>query len=367
MNNTVLRQASALLVLVALMLISSATALAQPSGARGDDFIYRIMPNDTLINLSNQFTGTESNWPVLQKLNNVADPFRLQIGREIRIPFELIPEVPAQGHIVHTSGRATLNNQSVKPGDTVAEGDVLSTQEHSFLTIELPDSGVAAIPASSTLTVTRLRTFQGTGLIDAILSLENGAVDSTVAPESTGTGRYEIRTPVSITGVRGTRLRVRTGSDGSQNEVLSGVAQLGHQNTDGPRLQANQGAAVGRDGQVFPVRPLLGAPTLHQPDSGSASGYIAFDPVPGASAYVVRVAADPAGTQVVSSGRVSGSPARYQTPGPGTWYVLVRAVDDLGLAGIDAHIAVDGHPSLHSGFGLPIHTRFGLPVLLGTY
>ena len=92
-------------------LLIQVDATAQPSGARGDDFIYRVVQNDTLINLSSRFTGTDSNWQLLQSLNQVADPYALQIGREIRIPFALIPEIEADGVITHRVGPTLINGR----------------------------------------------------------------------------------------------------------------------------------------------------------------------------------------------------------------------------------------------------------------
>jgi len=339
-------------------------AWSQPSGARGDDFIYRVMPGDTLIHLSNRFTGTADNWPVLQTLNNVSDPYALPIGLELRIPFSLIPEVPAQAELTHVVGQAYLNQQTARPSDIVTEGDQLSTGQHSFITFLLPDGSVGALPPDTTLHIERLRTFMGTGLIDTILSLDRGDLDTTVAPDDQGVGRYEVRTPVSITGVRGTRLRVRTDNQGTRTEVLSGSAQLGSARADGPRVASNQGIAVTADGQILPVRPLLPAPVLSTDPAQPDARLIAFDPVPGAIAYQVRVAADTAGTQPVWSDTINAPPARYQTPGAGTWHVLVRAIDDLGLMSDDARIEVQGRRVLISGSGDAVRTGFEDAVLL---
>lgn len=94
---------------------------------------------------------------------------------------------------------------------------------------------------------------------------------------------------------------------------------------------------------------------------------VTFDPVPGAVAYQVRVAADESGTQAVWTDQITEPPAHYRTPGSGTWYVMVRAVDDLGLMSDDATLAVEGLSVLISGFGIGITTSFGDPVLLTDY
>lgn len=354
------------LVLVSLFvyLVGVTSAWAQPSGARGDDFIYRVMPNDTLIQLSTRFTGTPDNWSTLQSLNNVADPYALPIGLELRIPFALIPQVEAQAIMTHIIGQAFVNQQPAQREAALNEGDVLSTAAHSFVTFRLPDGSVATLPPDTSLRIERLRTFMGTGLLDSILSLQSGDLESSVAPDGQGVGRYEVRTPVSITGVRGTRWRVRTDNHGARTEVLSGAVQMGPQRADGPRVSSNHGIAVTADGQILPARPLLAPPALRVNDAPGSARSINIEPVTGAVHYQIRVAGDAAGTQPVWSDIVTHGPVRYHTPGAGTWYVLVRAIDDLGLMSADATLEVDGRAVLISGAGDAIQTGYGDVVVL---
>lgn len=363
-----LTQPGLLLILILLIVLGvPSIAVAQPSGARGDDFIYRVVPNDTLIDISTRFTGTPNNWGTLQSLNSVFNTLALPIGRELRIPFSLIPEVAAQATVTHSSGQSLLNQGPVRAQDTLTEGDVVETRTDSFVTFQLPDGSIASLPENSVVNIKRLKTFLGTGLIDVILKLQNGGVESTVAPEDTGTGRYEIQTPVSITGVRGTRLRVRADSNGARTEVLSGNAQLGKALADGAQVGPQQGVAVTPEGKILPARPLLPAPTLSIDANNPNFRSIMFDPVPGAASYLVRVASDPEGTRPVWAQTIDAPPAAYRTPGSGTWYVLVRAIDDLGLMGEDAVQPVEGRAVLLSGSGEGVRNGFGDPILLTDY
>lgn len=345
----------------------SMAALAQPLGADGDDFIYRIAKDDTLIELAQRYTDASSNWTVLQNLNAVTEPTQLPIGLELRIPFSLIPVVPSQATVSHVAGPAAVDGQRLGVDQEVSEGDTVATGPGGYVTLVLSDGSTLTVPASSSMRFDRLRVFRGTGLIDTIFTMREGSLESRVAPQDTGVGRFEIRTPVSITGVRGTRLRVHAQAQGSQSEVLEGAARLASGAGQAARLRPGQGAAIDASGKMLGVRPLLPAPDLDDMARGGEGWVVAFPPVPGAAEYLVRVASDAAGTELHSSRRFATSDITFSAPGAGTYYVLVRAIDADGVMGHDASLAFQGHALLKSGDGTPIATAHGAHVRLAEY
>ncbi|WP_287813254.1 FecR domain-containing protein, partial [Achromobacter sp.] len=199
---------------------------SQPAGALGENFIYRVRQGDTLINIAATYTRNQANWSPLQSLNQVATPERLPIGLELRIPLSMIPERAADARVVHVSGQANLDGQALKPGANVAEGSKVVTAPNGFVTLELADGSKLTLPADGAVELTRLRQFDGTDLTDSVIHVERGSVESSVAPGGQGVGRFEVRTPVAVTGVRGTRFRVQSGNLGVHSEVLEGSVRL---------------------------------------------------------------------------------------------------------------------------------------------
>lgn len=356
-----------LLVLFAASLITAAplTAKAQAGGAQGDNFLYRATLNDTLIGIAARYTQNPNNWKALQQLNSIQDPTRLPIGFTIKIPFSLIPEVASKARVTHITGSASANGHALAVGDQIAQGSRVTTHAHGFATLTLADSSILTVPANSTLTIQRLRSFKGTGLIDAVVSLKQGAVESSVAPKHTGVGRFEVHTPLSITGVRGTKLRVRNSQQGAQTEVVRGMAHLqSTKQTTAATLGANQGTAVNPQGKILAVRTLLKAPTLPKPQRDGANWHMAFSAVPGAASYLVRVASDPAMTELASSKKVTTPNVIFNAPGAGHFYVAVRAIDADGIQGNDAVQPFLGTPVLTSSSGMAVVSGFGQPILL---
>jgi len=357
-------QSAALAGILGLMCCASQ---AQPAGAQGENFLYRVVQGDTLGELAQRYTSGAFNWAELQRINSVADPARLPIARLLRIPFSMIPEVPASAVVRHVAGQATVDGQALSQSSTVAEGQTVATGPNGFVTLQLADDSLLSVPPDASLTLTRLRTFQGTGLTDSIVRMENGSVESQVAPRDTGVGRFEVRTPVSVTGVRGTRLRVHVSSDGSRSEVVSGHAGVDAARDAEVMLREKQGVAVNQAGQSLGVRQLLPAPKLSAPQRGGSGWSVDFPPIPGASAYLVTVASDPQGSDVVLRSQAPAPPVQFNAPGPGTYYVFVRAMDDVGIGGLDARQPFEGRPVLQTGGGLPVSTGYGGFISVADY
>jgi hypothetical protein len=351
-------------IAASLLALAGLPAFAGPSGAEGDNFIYTVEPGDTLIMLAQRYTQGPETWPTLQRLNTVADPTRLPIAKELIIPFAMIPEEPALARVNHVKGRATASGKPLQLNSEVGEGALVATGVDGFVTLVLPDQSTLTVPPASSLSIQRLRVFKGTGLTDSIVQVRAGGLESEVAPENTGVGRFEVRTPVSITGVRGTRLRVRTAEDGSQSEVVHGRAQLATTGNNRAMISQGQGAATNASGALLGVRPLLPAPALSAPARGGAGWVADFPPVAGAEGYQVQVYSDEAATQLVSSEHFAAPPITFSASGTGTFYVRVRAIDHDGVMGLDAASPFPGQPALRTAFGLPVSTAFDAPVVL---
>mgnify|MGYP002714703363 FL=1 len=366
-------RALSLLALISCLSIL-APAHSQPAGALGDDFIYRVRQGDTLIDLATRYTRNQANWGPLQSLNRVVTPELLPIGLELHIPLSMIPVRPASARVVHVSGQAELDGKSLRAGDAVAEGSTVSTAANGFVTLELADGSKLTLPAGGAVELTRLRQFEGTALTDSIVEVRRGGVESSVAPAGEGVGRFEVRTPVAVTGVRGTRFRVQSSAQGVHSEVLDGSVRL-QPHAPGARparpvaVAKGYGAAVDADGTVAGMRALLPAPQLGEPARAGGGVWTApVSPVAGARSYLVRVSRDAEGALPVSSADFpDNQDIRFSAPGPGTYYVSVRAVDNLGLSGKDAVATFEGVNQLMTAYGLGVASGTGGFITLTEY
>ncbi|MBY4897919.1 FecR domain-containing protein [Cupriavidus sp. AU9028] len=318
--------------------LASAAALAGPAGADGKYFLYRVESEDTLIALAQRYTGDAGQWHALQRLNRVADPYRLKVGSLIRIPLDRIPVVGAQARVVSLVGDVRLDGKPARLHAAVHESASVETGVDGLVTFELQDGSRAVVPPRTRLQLRRLRAFAGTGLVDTVVQLEAGAMESRVAPEGGGVGRFEVRTPMMVTGVRGTRFDVDAGQPGQGigvGTVLEGEvavsAKSGRQ-----RVPAGFGVAISRDGKPGAPRKLLPAPVLPPLPPGPVyddETELAWQPVQGAAGYLVVATRDEALTEQLFSGVVQRPSARVTGLPDGEVFLSVRAIDDARLAG----------------------------------
>jgi len=336
-------------------------AQAQPMGAQGEQFSYRVQPEDTLIDLAQQFTLNADNWKTLQELNQIDDPYRLPIGKVLYIPFSLIPSEPSQAKFSHLQGQVYLNEQPATKEDTIRSGDIVRTQTNSFATILLDDQSNISLPEQSELHFQRLQRFAGLPINDVIFELRQGGLETTADPNHQGVGRFEVRTPASITGVRGTRLRVSLDQDISRTELLQGRAHIEAEQLAPHFLQAQQGALLDPAGQLT-VATLLDAPVIVESTANQGGHKVRLEPLAQADHYAVLITSDAQGQHIIGQQRIKAPEFTLYPQQAGEHYAFIRAVDTNGFAGLDTQLSFAGRPVLVTRFGTPVRTEF-VPVV----
>jgi len=319
--------------------------MAQPLGADGSEFLYRVQQGDTLISLADRYMDSVEGWRLLQQRNHVADPYHLKPGSVLRIPFDRIPVVPATAQVVFARDATTGGGKPLQAGMKLAEDAQIDTGDKGAVTLAFDDGTRVTVPPGSHVTLSRVRAFARAGLIDVRMHVKQGEAESTVSPKKRGVGRYEISTPALVTGVRGTRFRVQASESASTSSVLEGevAAMAGHQSQ---AVKAGFGVQAA-DGRIkraaLPATPKLNAmPELVQTPCWRAT----WEPVKGAVSYRAAVARDAALTEL-SAYQLSKTPgATLCGDEDGDYTLVVQSVDALGLTSVSAtrSLTVRLHP-----------------------
>ncbi|HWK42846.1 MAG TPA: FecR domain-containing protein [Croceibacterium sp.] len=322
----------------ALILALFAVRAEAATPAPGQDLIYTVKAGDTLIGMAERGMKQWSDHRIVQRINRVADPRKLQIGSTLRVPRRLLRLEPIDARVAAFRGAAQVNGGTARVGMAVAEGTKLSTGTNGFLAIELADGTSLTLPSRARIDVSTLHRIALTGDVVKRFMLVNGRTETQVTPVQRGS-TFEIHTPVSVAAVRGTRFRVSVDDEnaGSGTGVLEGQVAV----TAGEALvevPAGQGVAVSAQGLGSAV-PLLPRPALLDPERLQDSDLVTFavEPVAGAEFYRAQLATD-AGFIDVFAEIESQTPQLSAEGVPNdSLFARFTAISAAGLEGIPAN------------------------------
>jgi hypothetical protein len=219
---------------------------------------YRIERGDTLIGLHERYMRPDARWQVVQRLNRIENPRRLQPGRLLRIPLALLRGEPVAAETVHTHGevfveRTGTERQALVAPAELREGDVVTTGAQSSVSVRFVDGSTTLLGPDGRLRIERHARLAPGGPADTRLRLDAGGVETQVVPTRPA-NRFQLRTPVVNLGVRGTEFRSRLEGERVIAEVLEGRVAVG------PRTVSAGFGTVATAGGVATPRPLPAEP-----------------------------------------------------------------------------------------------------------
>lgn len=320
---------------------SPGSIAVNPSG-----IVYYAQSGDTLMSIALRFTAKASNWAAIGEVNRIAKDNNIPIGTGIAIPADLLTDEPSEGTVIARNGAITAlypdgSSGLLNIGSRIVEGMKIQTSVNSFLTISLTDKSRISLPSNSSVQLTKLRKTLYTASPRVEVTLLRGRVVSRVSPLETNRGRFEVRTPLSVAGVRGTNFRV--GYDGSKvaTEVLDGHVAASSARTQETRLLPPvKGNIIDRN-TVGPAIDLLPPPQLgSQPYRQDGAAHFALAPVSGARAYHVQLAQDAEMLDLLAETTGDADDVTVGDIAEGNYYARVSAIDSLGLEGMPRTVAV---------------------------
>ncbi len=306
--------------------------------ALGEEIRYRVAPGDTLIGLGERLLAQPAAWPTVQRLNGVADPYRIPVGTELRIPRALLRPQPRAVEVEAVSGAASADGRPLAAGAQLAAGSELSTGEDGHLALRLPDGSTLDLPPRTRLRLDAVHGYPALQGEDVKLRLEEGRVESRTAPQRGPAARYRVETPTAVIGVRGTEFRVATDpqAGSSRAEVTQGRVEVAARGSR-RALDAGFGLLAAARGPLGAPQALPQAPDL----SGWPTAFIepvvrfALPQVEGVAGWRVQLAATPAFRPVLAERSGSGE-VRFDGLPDGDYHLRVRTIDAHGLEGYDA-------------------------------
>jgi hypothetical protein len=333
-------------IAVASLCFSSVTPAAEA------EWIYKTWPGDTLISVAGRYLSNPDDWPKLQAYNKIKNPNYLPAGMSLALPAKLMRQGPVNAKIVSLKGKVEATNtagvsRDLENSATVSEGETLRTGDNSSAILQFVDGSQAFVLANSKMTLSQLRAYTTTGMVDTRMKLDAGRIETAVKPLVGGGARYEVQTPATQIGVRGTNFRIAADPSFGRTEVLEGkvATEAASQKVD---LSAGFGSKTETGKPPSAPVELLAQPNLDKnpAEIQRLPVQLAWADVPKAVSYRAQVSADTTFSTLVSDTVFNSAEAKFTDLPDGKYAVKVRAIDPAGLEGKDSvrEFTVDARP-----------------------
>lgn len=336
--------ASRAAVATVLMLpVAAAAAVARPvpvaiaTAETPPSVQYVVKPGDTLVDLANRALVRPQDWQMVARINHVADPRRLPVGKTLLIPAALLRREPLTAAIAAFSGQVTTTpGGAARLGAPVGAGTLLATGPNSFVTLALADGSRVTLPSQSRIRIALLERIVIDGRLERRFELVSGRSEFGVTPRARDADRFLVKTPVAVAAVRGTEFRVAYDGDHESLSVIEGVVAERPLLEHDDDLIASGGGAVMARGDDHPAT-LLPAPALVDPGREQADPAVVFALAPGAGTRRrVQLARDAGFIDRFAETETTGDTASFDGVGNGTLYARLTAIDGEGVEGLHA-------------------------------
>lgn len=282
-----------------LMSFVQSVCLAQPTAIEPEVFVYKVKSGDTLQLISHKYLIQPVDVAALQKLSRITNIDQISIGTELRIPRHMLRYNASNATVmsIACASQIRVNDKALSNGDTLREGAVIEVPPECNVTLLLEDSSSVRLPSGATLKITTLRKNLIESAPQVRLDLLRGRIELDVNKKRRSpTTPFEIHTPLSVMGVRGTEFRVGYSPEDktAQVEVLDGIVQTqGSASDEAKAITQGLGVPLDSEGKLLDIEKLLPPPTFlsAQSTTGAPPSFVVqLTPIEQANYYAAQIA-----------------------------------------------------------------------------
>lgn len=319
-----------------------------------------IQKGANLIAITRQFCTSEYHWKEIAKINNLSPPYKISPGDILLAPIELLKVEKVSAKVASVIGGVFIVSngkklQRVSQGDLIMPGQTLVTEDDGFTHLIFPDNKYTRISSGSKFTLTYLVRLSDNSL-KAEFFLEKGRITHAVKKQLKVNETFTTRTPVSVTGVRGTEFRLKVSEDNVNIvETLQGVVKVAGETGElsllkgmGTKVEAGQRPATPKKLPAIPMSPVVSDIVKELPVK------IPAPVADGMNLYRLRITTDEEGYNTVLE----------RTARPGAFFTLLALADGKYFGFLTA-IDAEGFESLPAPpFFFQVRTIPGAPIFV---
>ncbi|RUM42206.1 MAG: hypothetical protein DSY80_07585 [Desulfocapsa sp.] len=289
----------------------------------------------SLIHIARKYCNKQSDWHSIAKTNHLKEPYSIRAKQTLQIPIDLLRTKDVSAQVASVNGAPKLVTEDSRilelhKGDSVLPGQTVVTSENEYVHLLYPDNKHTRIGPQSEMTLTYLMRLTDDSL-QAEFSLKKGRIIHSVNKKLKANEHFNTRTPIAITGIRGTEFRIKA-EDSETNivETLRGAVAL---SAAGERVLLNKGkgSKVKKGAPPEPPRNLPPKPDLPEfKDVYRTLPVVITAPAhKTAKAIRLRMAADQKGqTTLFEELKEPGKDFTLFSLTDGKYYAFLTAIDD---------------------------------------
>lgn len=330
--------------LIAISTLTAPTVLGAQENDRKNAIAYTVKRGDTLGELTNKYVRPEISYRLIQKYNGIDNERSLRVGYQLLLPRQYLRFNRSNAQILSLRGDISIRNptsndgRQYKVGDVISEGAVINTGRSSFMSLALEDGSQVSLPSNSNVRLRRMRRYVLERAIDYDFDITKGGSRTKVAPLRGNNDRFQVRTPKSVSAVRGTefQMRVDDSNENSISEVVEGaLAVTNIINNSEASLPSGNGWAVTKTGDEI-LEPLLPAPELIEATKTQKDNNLNFrvKPQAGANKYRIAFAADASFIEQFEDKIIEGTELNLSSIDNGRYYIRASAISPNGIEGL---------------------------------
>ena len=312
------------------------------------EWLYTFRPGDTIWDLCLKYTNQRGCWQKLPPLNGVKNDRYIKPGFVLTFPAEWLKEIPKPVAVTFVDGEAfvlPMGSQTpiaINEGDQLGIGAKLTTGEKGNLNLKFADGSTLQMEPNSELSLDTLSSFDGYGVVDSRLRLNQGAVKTRVVKRRPAS-RFRITTPSAVAAVRGTEYRVSS-IDGPtpimRGEVFEGLVDV---NTDQNKQAVPAGFGItAKKGEALKApKPLLPAPAFVNDGTPKLLPIsVQWQNLDGAVSYQLELLENNEADELIIRHAISDTQFEITELEVGCYKTRLRAIDSDELQGLASEQAL---------------------------
>ncbi|MEO0590874.1 MAG: LysM peptidoglycan-binding domain-containing protein [Pseudomonadota bacterium] len=299
---------------------------------------YRVQEGDTLLQIARDYMRQTSDWPQIQRLNQIKDPRQIPVDTQLRMPRRLLRWDPVIFEVAYFSGAVEIAGQQAKQGDRLSEGQGIVTRAGAYVTfagrVVGGYGGRVSLPSNTKARLIQARRYALGDTLFVNFGLDDGRA-SVFSPSLEGEDELLLTTPRAVTAVRGTEFRAvfEPGADRAVTEVTEGVVALVSEDQE---IAAAQGFGVAtQEGGFAEPEALLPTPKLVDAGVIQMDETLSFqlETDAKAAAYRFQLSRDADFLDIIAGQVVAEGNAVFDGLPNGRYYVRARAISPNGIEG----------------------------------